>query len=233
MAKDRNKNRQGRASQGENPPAAAPGMPPRWLRVVLSVAILWHLLVVFLSPLSVQPASRLVVDIAQSPWVRWYSDSLYVNHGYHFFGPEPPTNQLIRYRILGDAGDVVAEGEFPDKQAQRPRLFYHRHMMLADQANLGPPDIAPDEWLRLTMRSYARQLLRAHDGARARIDLVRHTILLPSQVERGDDPNAPDLFVPVVSVEESAADLEQPLPVPAAALPPPGEGEPLPIGGQL
>ena len=232
MSKDR-KNKSSRQAPAASPEPSGP--PALWLRVLISVVVVWHLLVVFLSPLSVPPSSQVVVDIAQSPSVRWYSDQLYLNHGYHFFGPEPPVNQLVRYQVRSDTGELIAEGEFPDKQAQRPRLFYHRHMMLADQANLGPPDIDRDEWLRLSMRAYGRELLRKHDGASVRVDCVRHGLLFPGQSQAGDDPNAPAMFTPVASVEESAAALEQPLPVPAAPIPEPpfepGSAEPLPLEG--
>lgn len=233
MAKQRNKTKPAptEAGQGGGPESSAP-RPALWVRLLLGVWLAWHVFVLFISPFSVPPASQLVIDIAQSPAVRWYSDSLYLNHGYHFFGPEPPVNQLVRWRVTDSGGQTVAEGEFPNNSQQRPRLFYHRHMMLADQASLGPPDIAPDEWLRLSMRAYGRNLLRVHGGERVTVDCVRHNLLFPSQSQRGDDPNAPDLFIPVASIEETAAGLEQPLPVPAPPTPAaePVGAEALPAG---
>lgn len=193
--------------------------------------MVWHVFVVFISPFAIPPASLLVSGIAYSPYVRWYSDGLYLNHGYHFFGPEPPVNRLIRYRVADETGAVIAEGEFPNKEQQRPRLFYHRHMMLADQASLGPPDIAPDDWLRLTLRAYGRQLLRVHGGDRVEVDCVQHFPLTPSQSLNGNDPNAPELFTPVASIDESAASLADPLPVPELPRPNTPAAELLPEGG--
>lgn len=231
MSKERKpKSRPPAEGQGRGGDAQPPAL---WLRLVLSLAVAWHLFVVFISPFSVPPASQVVVDVAQSRLVRWYSDSLYLNHGYHFFGPEPPINQLVRYRVVDTAGQTVVEGKFPDKETQRPRLYYHRHMMLADQASLGPADITPEDWLRFSMRAYGRQLLRVHGGDRVQVDCVQHNLLYPTQAVRGDDPNAPDLFIPVVSIDETAAGLADPLPIP----PPPQraeepfEAEPLPLGG--
>lgn len=213
--------------------------PPLWLRLTLSVVLVWHVAVVFLSPLSVPPASQLVTDIAQSRAVRWYTDSLYLNHGYHFFGPEPPINQLVRYRVTDPAGEVLAEGEFPDKSQQWPRLLYHRHMMLADQAALGPPDIPAPEWLRLTLRGYGRHLLREYGGDRVGLEYVRHQPLSPLAVLDGADPNAPELFVWAMRVDETAAEMDEPLPVPPPPAPPepatPAEEparEAIPPGGQ-
>lgn len=222
----------------KNPPAAGqgggpPGGPALWLRIVLSVALAWHVFVLFISPFAIPPASLLVSGIAYSPYVRWYSEPLYLNHGYHFFGPEPPINQLIRYRVMDTAGELVAEGELPNKEQQRPRLFYHRHMMLADQASLGPPDVPPDDWLRLSLRAYGRHLLRVHGGDRVEVDCVRHFPLTPAQSLNGDDSNAPELFSAVASIDETAASLDKPLPVPAPPAPEPPPAELLPTGGAL
>lgn len=226
MAQAKNRKRAEAAEAAVSPPRRGPAA---WLKAILSVWIAWHVFVVFVSPFSVPPSSQLAVDIAQSRLVRWYTDPLYLNHGYHFFGPDPPINQVVRYTVTDSGGAVIAEGEFPNKQQQRPRLLYHRHMMLADQAGLGPADIEPEAWLRLKLRGYARHLLRTHGGERAQLDMVRHNLLYPSQAKRGDDPNAPELFVPVASVVETAGDLDTPLPVPA---PPSGRAyEPLPPGG--
>lgn len=226
MSKQRNQPKPERRPAAAAPPAV---YPAAWLRMGIGVLVVWHLFAVFIAPLSVPPTSPLVEQTATSPAVRWYTDPLYLNHGYHFFGPDPPINQVVRYTVTDSGGAVIAEGEFPNKQQQRPRLLYHRHMMLADQAGLGPADIEPEAWLRLKLRGYARHLLRTHGGERAQLDMVRHNLLYPSQAKRGDDPNAPELFVPVASVVETAGDLDTPLPVPA---PPSGRAyEPLPPEG--
>ena len=210
----------------KQPSAAAPAEkpltgPPVWLKAQLSIWIAWHLLVVFLSPFSVPPSSQLAVDLAQSKAVRWYTDQLYLNHGYHFFGPDPPINHLVRYTVWDSGGAVIAEGEFPNKQQQWPRLFYHRHMMLADQAGLAPVvydgEIQPvteenqEYAVRRSLEAYARHLLRKHSGSEARLDYVRHAILFPEQVEEGVDPSADWMFTPVMSVRQSVSDLPVPL----------------------
>lgn len=211
---------------------ASSDRPARWVRVLVSLAVAWHVFAVFISPLAVQPASILVSGVATSPYVRWYTDSLYLNQGYHFFGPDPPRNHVLRYSVTDDSGAVVAQGSLPDKTAQRPRLYYHRHMMLADQAGNGPPDVDPEEWLKLSLRGYARHLLREYGGARATVECVIHNPLTPRMSLEGVDPNTPETFESVTWVEETAAALEQPLPVP----PPPPNGsfdaEPLPPGGE-
>lgn len=234
MAKNRNKAKTSSPEGESGDPSSDGGASPPGpaLRIGISLFLAWHLFVVFIAPMSVEPTSVLVANIAGSPFVRWYSEALYLHHGYRFFGPNPPTNNVVRYRVTDSGGAVVAEGELPNKQQQRPRLYYHRHMMLSDQAGNGPGDIAPEEWLRLTLRAYGRQLLRRHGGEQVAIEYVRHLPLYPWQARDGADPNAPEFFEPVLSLVESARDLEQPLPVPALPEPAVRPPEPLPPGGQ-
>lgn len=218
---------------GQGGAAALAGQPARWVRILVSLAVAWHLFAVFVSPLAIEPTSILVSSIGTSPFVRWYSDSLYLNQGYHFFGPDPPRNHVLRYTVTDDAGAVVAEGSLPDKSAQRPRLYYHRHMMLADQAGNGPPDIDSDQWLRLSLRGYARHLVRAYGGAHATVECLIHNPLPPWAVLDGRDPNAPEMFESVARVEETSTSLGEPLPVPPAPKREAALTEPLPVGEDL
>jgi hypothetical protein len=222
------KDRQPSAAGQGGGAATAAGQPARWVRIVVSIAVVWHLFAVFISPLGIEPTSILVSNVATSPLVRWYTDSLYLNQGYHFFGPDPPRNHVLRYTVTDDSGAVVAEGSLPDKSAQWPRLYYHRHMMLADQAGNGPPDIDSDAWLQLSLRGYARHLLRTSGGTRATVECLIHNPLPPGAVLEGYDPNAPEMFQTVTRVEETSAALGEPLPVPAAPQPEPPASEELP-----
>ncbi|MEM8863935.1 MAG: hypothetical protein AAGF31_00125 [Planctomycetota bacterium] len=208
--------------QSKSKPATKPDSAGGWsfaLRASLSVLLVWHLFVLFISPLSVSPTSPLVGGIAQSPFVRWYSDPLYLNHGYHFFGPDPPLGgQLVRYEVRGDDGRVVADGEFPNLQQQWPRLFYHRHMMLADQMTGMGVYGDPQRDRELMLRAYARHLVRKHDGVEARVENVWHRSLHPADV-RGDldpsrepspaDPNDPQFYESVMTVVERSTGAEQ------------------------
>jgi len=211
------------------------------VRALVSVVIVWHLFVLFISPLSVQPTSELVQNVAQSAYVRWYSDPLYMNHGYHFFGPDPPIGgQIIRYEVRAEDGRTIAEGEFPNLQQQWPRLWYHRHMMLADQAAGMTVFGDPERDRRLMLTAYARHLLQKHDGAEARIENVLHLSLYPADV-RGDvnpqrptdpaDPSDPRFYRTLMTVVQRTSDLDIPL-LPAA--PPrrvPTEEVPIGVGG--
>src|SRR5687767_8978513 len=119
-----------------NPPQREPGAPPRrpgrppaFVRVSVSVLLVWHLTAVFLAPMSVPPSSQLVIDIAQGPWfprwfgptfqpMQWYLDAFYINHGYYFFAPDPGDGHLIYYDVYDAKGNVVKQGKFPDWDVQ-------------------------------------------------------------------------------------------------------------------
>lgn len=191
-----------------------------WIRIVVTLVLGWHLAVVFLAPLSVPPTSPLVSSIAQSPWVRWYSDPLYLNHGYHFFGPDPPLGgQLVRYQVYGDDRRVIAEGEFPSLKEQWPRLWYHRHMMLADQMSGVGVYGDPQRDKELMLKAYGRHLLRKHDGAEVRIETEFHESLHPADVRNNADPADPRYYRKEMNVVQRRGDLDAPLVPPADSRP--------------
>ena len=64
------------------------------------------------------------------------SRRLYLNQGHSFFAPEVGPGHIIRYELFDQSGRVVEQGELPNRKEHWPRLRYHRHFMLADQAGL-------------------------------------------------------------------------------------------------
>jgi hypothetical protein len=148
------------------------------LRIVVSVVLLWHVFAVFMAGLSVPPSSPLASVIAQEG-MQWYLDALAMNHGHHFFAPEPPEGVLVRYELLDMEGKMHA-GEFPDRKEYWPRLRYHRHFMLADQATI-PAINENDRKLgtSIYLRAYGRHLLRIHNGQQVRLQRVIHRVLEP------------------------------------------------------
>jgi hypothetical protein len=63
----------------------------RWLRplgfVLVNVWLVYHLVGIVLAPWSVPPASRLVQNAFWA--VEAYDEALFLNHGYHYFAPQP------------------------------------------------------------------------------------------------------------------------------------------------
>lgn len=104
---------------------------------IASVAIVVHLVAVFIEPFQFftrSPRGESEAGALLRQWLAPYSEMAYLNHGYFFFAPEPGPSHLIAAKLTYENGDE-AELRFPDKQAQWPRLLYHRHFMLAEFLN--------------------------------------------------------------------------------------------------
>ncbi len=204
------------AGQGRG--AALPWHPAlRWL---VSLLVVLHLLAVFVAPWDLStgralPPGYLVSHNQQFPlpespaWQKPlvtralrsffepYLDLTYLNNGYQFFAPDPPPgSHIIRWKVWDTAGAEIAQGQFPDLKEQWPRLFYHRHMMLAAQTG----DMGEESG-----RGYARHLLRKHDGQTIRLEWVIHKLLSPSRVLEGTPLDLDSTYILLAEINETAA----------------------------
>jgi hypothetical protein len=206
------------------PQKSRPSLPPRetgstgkrggrlgtFARVVISLWIVWHFTAVFLAALCVPRTSPLVLDIAQRRPMQWYLDALYMNQGHSFFAPDVGPGHLIRYELFDPSGRVVEQGEFPNRKEYWPRLRYHRHFMLADQAGLPGPKELNDRWQRKYLESYARHMLRVNEAAQtARLRRIAHwplpRDLAVDQERKLTDPEGYELLM---EVTQRRSDLE-------------------------
>ncbi len=199
-------------SSGKPPTRPGPrsaGSLPAFVRVVLSVLVVWHLAGVILAAWSIPPTSPLVVDLAQRPPMQWYLDALYLNHGYRSFAPDPDASHLIRYEVFNDSGGVVHQGEFPSRKDQWPRLRYDRYLMLADQAEPPGSEEADRSYLQQQyLEAYARQLLREHpDGASVRVRQVAHYPLFPDHAQEGRKLDDPETYKTLLEAVQRRSDL--------------------------
>lgn len=178
------------------------GSWPAWLRLVVSLAILFHLTAVIAPPLAGPPPASLLANRLIQP-LRPYVGLLYLGHGYRFFAPDPGPGHSIAYRVTRRAGDVV-EGVLPDPLRDRPRLLYHRRFMVSEKiAALVPPADAPPEirlqakrreWGPLVL-GVARQVLREQDGVQVTLRLVEHPLPGPTDILEGRSD--PDIETPL------------------------------------
>src|SRR4051812_11310706 len=153
-----------------------PGRPATFVRIALTLWILWHFTGVFLAALSIGITSDLVLHVSQNPHgpMQWYLDALYMNQGHSFFAPDVGPGHLVRYQLYDQSGKEIEHGEFPSRKEHWPRLLYHRYFMLADQSEL-PFDDKPtrDFWSRKYLEAYGRQLLSTHENAQS-VRLLRY-----------------------------------------------------------
>jgi hypothetical protein len=136
------------------------------LRIIISIVIVWHFTAVFMAALCIPASSPLVIDIAQKPPMQWYLDALYMNQGHSFFAPDVGPSRIVHYELFDQSGRPIGEGDLPSRKDHWPRLRYHRHFMLADQAPSGDDEFNR-RWGQIYLAAYARQLLRANPQAQA------------------------------------------------------------------
>jgi len=172
-------------------------VPPLWARIIGSALIAFHLAAITIAPWSAQPSSSLSQQAARP--FQPYLQASFLNHGYHFFAPEPGPSHLVRYELQMPDGSVK-KGTFPDKNEHQPRLLYHRHFMLTEFLVQFPPDEkALEQWekqpdwrlqqttvgQRTLAKGYADHLLHKHGAKSVKLYLVRHDFPSPMAVAEG------------------------------------------------
>lgn len=139
---------------------------------MLNLWLVFHVFSVFIAPAGMPPSSPLLVDAARI--ARPYNELLFLQHGYHFFAPDPGPSTLISWRI-DRAGDIPIRGRFPDTSTS-PRLLYHRYFMLAENVRAFSPEVRDR-----TLTGYARHFSRQHDASEITLSFISHA---PSSITR-------------------------------------------------
>lgn len=155
----------------------------RIVRWAVNAWLMLHLGALLIAPSAVGPSS----DLIHSAWDLFqpYIQVLYLNHGYHFFAPEPGESTLLAYEAERADGTVI-RGRLPDRSTS-PRLLYHRYFMLTEHMR-----DAPEELAGLWYKSYAEQIGRETGASLVR--LTQQTHLLPSmeRIRAGGRLNDPE-----------------------------------------
>jgi hypothetical protein len=153
-----------------------------WPLWALNGWLVFHLSAIVIAPASVSPSS----DAIRLAWTlfRPYLQVFFLNHGYHFFAPEPGPSTLVAF-VAERADGSIVQGRIPDR-ATVPRLLYHRTFMLCEQMQTVRPGLQ-QPWCE----SYARHL--GHKYGARQVSLSRVTHYLPTmEMVRGgvklDDP---------------------------------------------
>jgi hypothetical protein len=151
--------------------------------VLVNLWLLYHLAGIVIAPWSVPPSSRLV----QNSWrfVAPYVQILFLNHGYHYFAPEPGNSTLVAYVLEMPDGRHVT-GRIPNRGIW-PRLLYHRHFMLTEF--LASSDNYPPAIRKELLRSMARELCREHGAVRVTLSKVTHRLPTMEHIRAGGTLN--------------------------------------------
>jgi len=152
---------------------------------LVNIWLLFHLVGVFLPAFSIPPSPAIVRDLYWS--LRFYPQAIYMDHGYHFFGPDPGDSTLLRYVANHPDGETV-RGTYPNKDIF-PRLRYHRHFMLTEAI----PRVAAfdDDLAALQAKSYAERILKHHGAQSVHLFRVTHRMTSSDRYLAGgrlDDP---------------------------------------------
>ena len=153
--------------------------------LVLSAWLAFHVFAVFISPAAMPPVSPLLEDGYQVALP--YNEALFLNHGYHYFAPDPGASTLISYSVPRK-GDAPIVGRFPDV-AVRPRLLYHRYFMLAE--NLWAFD---EESQTEIQRAYARHFSSMHNSQVISLNRVLHEPSSIIRMQAGGKLDDPETF---------------------------------------
>ena len=121
---------------------------------MVNLWLVFHLVAIIIAPAAIGPIVR-TRTFGTWTCASLISKSLYLDHGYHFFAPEPEESTLLSFEAERPDGTVV-RGRIPDR-ATRPRLLYHRYFMLTEHMSKSPEEFR-DRW----HESYARHLGREY-----------------------------------------------------------------------
>jgi hypothetical protein len=158
-------------------PKSRPRTPRRrFFRWAVNAWLIFHISAIIIAPASVAPSSELV----QAAWGVFapYLQLLYLNHGYHFFAPEPAESTLLAFAAQRPDGSI-ARGRIPSP-SMKPRLLYHRHFMLTEHMRDAPEPIQK-EWIN----SYAEHLCRKYGAVRVSLMGQIHNLATPEMVRGG------------------------------------------------
>lgn len=122
--------------------------------VAVNVLLIWHVFAIAISPSAMPPASPLLADA--SNFARPYNQALFLNHGYHYFAPNPGASSLLEFETAPN-NDVPQLERIPDPDAYSPRLRYHRFFMLAENV-WAFGDEAQQDFIEAYARHFSRKL---------------------------------------------------------------------------
>ena len=179
---------------------------PPAVRMVVSLGLLTYLAAVIVPPLAGPPPASDLAMAAFQP-LRPLVGALFLGHGYRFFAPNPGPGHSIQWTMKMADGST-RQGSIPDREADWPRLLYHRRFMISEKiaAFVPPPDAPADvrqqsrgEWQPL-VKDVAGHLLHRYGGAEVTLQMTEHYLPDPEELirsERGGAEQGSDTVTPL------------------------------------
>lgn len=166
--------------------------------VGVNFLLIWHVFAIAISPSSMPPASPLLADASKV--ARPYNQALFLNHGYHYFAPNPGASSLLEFETQPD-NDVPQIERIPDPKAYAPRLRYHRFFMLAENVWAFGDDAQQD-----FIEAYARHFSQKLKSDSISVVSVSHNPAPMRRIMAGGDLQHPTSYFrePLADFEFSA-----------------------------
>ena len=170
--------------------------------VLVNCWLAFHVFAVFIAPAGMPPSSPLLVDVSRI--ARPYNQLLFLNHGYHYFAPDPGPSTLISWQI-DRPGDLPITGRFPDRSIN-PRLLYHRYFMLAENVAAFSEPVQEQ-----IFRAYGRHFAEQHDASAIRLNVVSHDPSSIARIQAGGRLSDPETFreEPLAAYDFSAPSADE------------------------
>ncbi len=153
--------------------------------VGVNIWLVFHLFTICVTPATIGPASP--TSLYASKVVTPYLQPLYLNHGFHYFAPEPGSSSLLEYELTMADGSTRS-GTLPNGDI-RPRLLYHRHFMLTEYLGGTEP-----EYRGPLIEAFAQQLMRQSEAQFVSMTLVTHNLPTMTRVRVGGMLTEDDLY---------------------------------------
>ena len=165
-------------------------------RLAVSLALVAYLAAVVVPPLAGPPPASDLAMAALQP-LRPLVGALFLGHGYRFFAPNPGPGHSIQWTMKMADGSA-RRGSIPDRDADWPRLLYHRRFMISEKiaAFVPPPDAPADvrqqsrgDWQPL-VKDVAGHLLHRYGGAQVTLQMTEHYLPDPEELIRTEQGGA-------------------------------------------
>lgn len=169
--------------------------------LVLNLWLAFHLFAIIVCPASMEPSSRLMTTCFE--FVSPYLNFLYLDHGFHYFAPDPGASTLVEYTMEFEDGTTKTD-RFPNRRIW-PRLLYHRHFMLSEFLGNCPEKARP-----MIERAFARNLCREHGAVRVSLKMIVHETPTSDEVKKGMTLNDESLFKETTLGTYTVEELRQP-----------------------
>ena len=183
-------------------------LPPR-IKWLLNLVLIFHLAAIFIPPFTfatrtgyeISPLAEVGFSIVQP-----YANAMFLNHGYAFFAPNAGPSHLVEYEVEFKNGEKTTQ-RFPDLESQWPRLFYHRHLMLAEWLHSTFPPATTPAWVPAEEKelrqeiydrvesSFREHLRHQYDAQQVTLWRLEHQLIAPEEYLQGQrDLHAPQLY---------------------------------------